>query len=569
MHRFFGWCLLFLAACGGSTAPEPAAAVMPDELLLRRRHEVGQRYALRSTMQMLFRGRVIESVVHSTAEITAIEDDGSFTMRIHYDSSFNSMPYHPIWIAPSKGGLAGLVETQRYDRRGRPLAEPSYEFQESHRTLIEQAGTPARGWPSLPIDPVRVGSSWLAPPGWVQVQELGDDMQEILYQLVDLDRARGFAELRLEGTYDSPTMESGSVRVQTSAQVEGGGILLVEDGFVGRHFMRARLEHQVDGAGEQAAQIRGAMPQVIASEWCAAPYGVPLQEVDCTDASRPVVAPMPDNWDERPRAREYVGASCADRAAEFEAKLQGLQPEWSFFADLEEMNAPQSSGRRIEEPGLRVDLDQASLRTDGHPVELDSLLARIEVTNRNVEGPVPVYLRVDRDERVAAHLETIRALSDASDLRLVVAAESVPPHALSPFTPSWLRERIDSAREQQSPQQRATTVARGVNAAITTCQPAIVRFAQVSQATLDERWSLMLQIAEDARACDCLGIDIDSIEAHLLFWSEPLGAPVRWIALELSESPEAHRLRLSRLATFSDLVARLSEIDGPIKLRAR
>lgn len=116
------------------------------------------------------------------------------------------------------------------------------------------------------------------------------------------------------------------------------------------------------------------------------------------------------------------------------------------------------------------------------------------------------------------------------ELRLLVRPASPTPRPPPPPTPPHL-EAILGRGSPTDPARRSSQLASAIAAAVGTCGPLAQVFSAIAGVSGPQRADLLRQgVSEALPACNCQGVDVDSLEALLYATMDP-GPPLAWLPL--------------------------------------
>jgi hypothetical protein len=258
------------------------------------------------------------------------------------------------------------------------------------------------------------------------------------------------------------------------------------------------------------------------------------------------------------------GARCEERIALFEARLALTAADSRAIATRVELPRV-DGGERIGETHVSIDLDSAALALDGWEAESpDVLVDRLEILRANHEilhprtAPPPTHVRADAKGLVADQLPLLERIPV---VQLVVAGPASAELLPFPGTPTHVREHIAYAQGSES---AAVVLAAGMLDEALERSPSAAAFQGVAITAAEDDAARATRIMADAaRDCGCRGIDMDLMEAGLVFVARPGGRDHRVLTTILAPSTAREdRISLPADATFSDLALAIAEREA-------
>lgn len=222
----------------------------------------------------------------------------------------------------------------------------------------------------------------------------------------------------------------------------------------------------------------------------------------------------------------------------------------------------------VKDGHYSVNQDKASLdHLDGWTKALEGV-QRVESLGQL--PPSPVYLRMDKDQKVQDALPLMCKVASQRSMSLVVE-HAAHPHVLSytpPEAPEHLRGVLRQIQGLSSAVDKAKAFGEVLQQAIGSCTPALKEFESLAKVPTSERQEEMAKVlGEGLRACKCQGADVPSLQHFLLRMTAPNQPRAYAMPLALKcAGGDAQELRLPGDATTEALVQALAGRQGSLRI---
>lgn len=224
--------------------------------------------------------------------------------------------------------------------------------------------------------------------------------------------------------------------------------------------------------------------------------------------------------------------TCAQRVEILQGRLAEIPTHVGFGPPPMQLALPASKqSKEVTERGAIVDLRDKDLAFEGVLMKttLDqgtaALIKRIELLERVIEADkAPVYLRIDSKTPVGRAMKLSCELSKNRTVHYVVANPDAPePSYLPARPPEKVKQLIADVVAAPDPNRRSALLTKAFEEAITKCTALTDAVAAVSLTRPEERPRFLKRaLIDGVRACECKGVDIDTLEALTIMITAPI-----------------------------------------------
>jgi len=228
--------------------------------------------------------------------------------------------------------------------------------------------------------------------------------------------------------------------------------------------------------------------------------------------------------------------ACEARAKKLAAHLARIPQHAQLLPPKLRVRLPKAPSRgQVARVGLTLDVARGRYhfqRAEAPVESLDPLVQELEGVRKAEKltkaRPAPAYLRLDRDQPLQPALPLLCRIASERETHLLVDDANQGEYAgyMPPPPPKQLEEVLHQVEMLPGAVEKATAMGNLLQQAIGKCTALTDRFSKLSEVMPADRPAKMVELVpEGLRACKCVDVDVDALEALVVRILAPTQPP--------------------------------------------